>query len=534
MLIIDDEVLVRIGLKSMINWEEHNCELIGEASNGQLGLQLIKDYKPDIVITDIKMPVMDGLELIEKVLEDNIKTKFIVLSGYDEFHLVRHAMKLGVEDYLIKLELEPDVLVKILARIIEKINLDSKKKYNEYKIQKHIRINNYALREELFKKIISKTTTDRKDIDEELEYLDINLNDNKLLCLIINIEDTGKFKNYNQEDINILEFSIVNIVDEIVKDFFIGYTFRWTFKEYVIIFSCNDNFDKNMFKPKIEDMSKRIQLMLKQYFNICVSIGVSNLHESYNEISTAYSECCHAISQSFYMGREKIIFFSDIKSSEVKQYLNIYDSTHGLSKYIELNDIEAIQITFENIISALVKENISKEMAYDMCGQIAYLIYNSIDTEESNLQQIFGINKTVFDSILKLNSLSDMISWLNNIENSLINFLTRKENIQNNKIISISKRYISDNIGKTITLQDVASKINISTNYLSTIFKHITGMSFTDYVTEMKVAEAKRLLKNSNYKIYEIAQMTGYENAYYFSKVFKKITGITPSEFLSK
>lgn len=519
----------------MLNWAEHNCQLIGEASNGQAGLQLIREFKPDIVITDIKMPVMDGLEMIEKTIEENIKTKFIVLSGYDEFHLVRHAMKLGVEDYLIKLELEADSLLKILSKIIEKIDLDHKKKYNEYKLEKRIRVNNYAMREELFKKIIGNSLIDRKDIDEELEYLGIKLNEKILFCMNIKLEDAGKFKDYNQEDTNLLEFSIVNIVDEIVNDCFIGYTFKWTFKEYVIIFSSDNTFEEDLFRTKIEDMSKRLQLMLKQYFNIFVSMGVSNLHEAYNKLSTAYTEACHAVAESFYIGNEKIIFFKDIKKSEeVKQDLNIYEIIHGLSKYIELNDIEAIQITFENIISSLENDNISKETAYDICGQIAYLIYNSVDTEISGIQQIFGNNKTVFDNILKLISLPDMISWLNNIQNGLINFLTKKENIQNNKIISISKRYISENIGKTINLQDVASKINISSNYLSTIFKHITGMSFTDYVTEMKISEAKRLLKESNYKIYEIAQMTGYENAYYFSKVFKKITGITPSEFLSK
>lgn len=534
-VVIDDEALVRVGLKSMVNWEEQDCELVGEASNGEAGFELINSLKPDIVITDIKMPVADGLQMIERLKTENIKAKFIVLSSYDEFNLVRQAMKLGVEDYLIKLEMEPDNLIKILTKLKEKIVSEFKKREKEDMLEKHIRTNKYAMREEFFKKVIGKIIKSEKEIDEELDYLQINLKDNNIVCATILINDIGKLKKYEEEDINLFEFSIINIVDEIVNDVFTGYTFKWTLNEYVTVFSCENEIEDSLLKVKVKDITERISTMLKQYFSIDVFIGVSNVQNSISNLSAAYVECSCALQQSFYVGTDKVIFFSDISSvkSESSNF-DFAEITDDLLKYIELNDIEAIDLTFENIIYSLSKDKASKERAYDVCAKIAYLITIGVEKNEKSVQQIFGDNKTIFETILKLSSLKDVEVWLRKIKSGLCRFIASKETVQNNKLVSAAKRYVIENFGISINLQDVASMLNISAGYFSTIFKQVTGISFIDYVTEVKINEAKRLLKESNYKIYEIAQKTGYENAYYFSKVFKKVTGLTPREYIIK
>jgi two-component system response regulator YesN len=532
--IIDDEALVRVGLKSLINWQDYDCQIVGEASNGEAGYELIKNSKPDIVITDIKMPVMDGLEMIEKVKAENIKTNFIVLSSYDEFNFVRQAMKLGVDDYIIKLELEPDILIKVLNKLKDKVQLDFKKKEKENKIEKHLRSNTYAMREEFFKKLIGKVITDRQEITEELDYLEIDLNSKDVVCALIKINEVGNLKKYEEEDINLLEFSVLNIVDEIIKDTFTGYTFNWTAQEYLVILSLEKDVDKALIKDKIRDMGHRVHMMLKQYFNIDVLIAISHIKEDFTKINEAYMECSQTIKQSFYFENERIIFFKDISIRAIESKFDFSDATDNLLKYIELNDLEAIEITFENIIDSFKKEKVSKEKAYDLCARIAYLIAIGLENDENSLKQIFGDNKTIFEAISKLTSLQEVIQWLKKIEKALCSFLLSKDDIQNNKIITMAKRFVCENAGGIISLQDVANRLNISAGYLSTIFKQETGISFIDYVTEVRINEAKILLKDSNYKIYEIAQMTGYENAYYFSKVFKKVTGITPSEFISK
>lgn len=533
-VIIDDEALVRIGLKSMINWHEQDCEIIGEAANGQAGYDLVANLNPHIVITDIKMPLMDGLKMIEKLKEINNKSRFIILSGYDEFDLVRKAMKYGVEDYLIKLELEPQLLLDILSKLKEKIVIDFKKQDEKYRTEKYLMENRLAMREEFFKRVIGKITKDEKEIQEELDYLKISLNKDSIICAAILVSNAGKFDNFEKADINLLEFSILNVVDEIVSDFFLGYSFRWKINEYDVIFSIEDESEEKNINDKIRTMSDRIITMLKQYFNIDATVGISNINKGLDSISNAHIESRKALQQSFYKGREKILFFSDIDSNEnIKKETNQHE-IDNLLKYIELNDQEAIGIVFQEIINYLNDKAISKDLAYDLCAKITYLISIAVRNDEKSLEIIFGDNKSIFEKISKLESIQDIEDWLRKIEKGIYSYLLSQSKEQNNKLISMAKKIIKDNIGKVISLQDVAFKLNISSGYLSTMFKQSTGVSFIDYVTEVKIGEAKRLLRGSNYKIYEIAQMTGYENAYYFSKVFKKVTGMTPKEFEMK
>lgn len=148
-VIIDDELLARVGVKSVLEWESAGYQILGEASNGAEGLKLILDKKPDIVITDIKMPVMDGLEMIKKSKEDKLNPKFIVLSSYDEFHLVKEAMKLGAVDYLIKLELDEQSLRETLEPVKQQILMEKERSRNESLIKHNINTEN-SLRKEFF------------------------------------------------------------------------------------------------------------------------------------------------------------------------------------------------------------------------------------------------------------------------------------------------------------------------------------------------------------------------------------------------
>lgn len=534
-IVIDDESLVRIGLKSMIDWSEHGFEIIGEAANGQAGYEMIKELKPDLVISDIKMPIMDGLEMIESVAKLNLNTKFILLTGFNEFELARQAMKLGVSDYIVKLELEQEKLIDTLNKVKDRLSNDIEKKHKSVKIEKLIRSNNYAVREEFFKKVIGKVITDSNEIKEELNYLDIKLDFENFSCAAIQLLDSGKLKSYEEEEINLLEFSILNIVDEIINDKLEGYTFKWIQNEYIIVFSDENNLSSGLARMKIQAVAERIIVMLKQYFNVDVSVAVSNVYKGISNISKAYSECVFVLKQCFYTGTGKVAFFSDIyKESEHEKNDFIRQVTNDIVKYIDQNNTELIRETFESIIDVFNKCKVSKSWAYDMCAKIAYLIDSVFEKEEGALEQIFGEKESIIEIILKLKSLQEMVMWLEKVEQGLCSYLERENQDQNNKVVAMAKKIVEENLQNTINLSEVAERLNMSTGYFSTIFKKIAGVGFTEYVTEAKINKAKKLFKEGNYKIYEIAQLTGYENAYYFSKVFKKVTGMTPSEFLDK
>lgn len=534
-IIIDDEPLVRVGLKSMLPWEELGYRIIGEATNGETGLELIIKHKPDIVITDIKMPVMDGLEMMRLAIRAEQSPKFIILSSHDQFQLVKQAMKQGAEEYLIKLDLEPEILINTLSSIREKILNERNKANDNIRFEKDLKENLNILREGFFKRIINRPVQSESLLVEQAAYLGIELGEG-LACALIQINNLSVFEKYDSKEIHLFENSILNTINEIVNDIFCGYTFTLNQGQFVIVFSGDNITKTDLFLEKARNMGERLVNMLKQYFNIITSVGISNLCHGYLELPQAYLEGCRAAQYGFYSGTQSVIFFQDLpKSNDAhEEQVDFSELKNSIPKAIELHDLEMIKTIFDKVISILHESKVTREQAYDLCFQIAYLVNNATGLNDMELKKIIGYSNNLYESILTLDTLVEIIHWLTGLEQRLREFITVKDEQKNHRVINKAKKYILEHYMGEINLNDVASAINISAGYLSTIFKQYTGVCFTDFVTEVKMEEAKKLLRETGYKIYEIAEMLGYQNAYYFSKVFKKITGMTPSEFSGK
>ncbi len=535
-IIIDDEPLVRVGLRSMIPWQELDYEICGEAPNGRLGLDLILKHQPDIVITDIKMPVLDGLEMMRLALKAERPAKFIILSSYDEFQLVKQAMKQGAEEYLIKLDLEREMLIATLAAVREKILAERGRSDQEERFEKGLRGNLDLLREAFFKRLITKPTLSRAEAGEQAAYLGIEL-DELLACALvrINLHNPAALEKYDSDELQVLEAAIHNTINEIVNDIFKGYTFVWNPGEFIVICSGAAGLTPEAFLKKAAGMGERLVQMIKQYFNIASSVGLSNPHREYGELAQAYFESCRAAQQSYYSGAAAVLCFADLPPSDADQApIDLAELKTALPKAIELLDLERIGAAFQMVFDLLNQPRLAREQAYDLCFQIAYLVSGALNVGEAELREIIGYRNSLYESILALNTLAELSGWLTGLERRLCRFISQADDQKNHRLVAKAKRYILEHYREEISLNEVAAAISISPGYLSTVFRQNTGICFTDYVTEAKIGQAKKWLRESDYKIYEISAMLGYQNAYYFSKVFKKVTGMTPSEFSGK
>lgn len=531
-VIVDDETLVRVGLKSILNWEEEGYEIVGEENNGLNGLKLIKRTNPDIVITDIKMPGMDGIEMMQKALKFNKKLKFIVLSNYGEFHLVRQAMKLGARDYLLKLEIKPEVLTKVLSNIKDEILNELNLKDKNIFIENQISENKSVLRGEFFKDLISNILTDAHQIDKRARNLGIELREREFACAFIKVNYEKISENYSYKDMKLLDTSILNILEEISNEFFRSYAFKWEYGEYVIVLSDKKGIKRETFRKKSYDMAEVLIQMLKNYVNVATSVGISNLHPGYKNLSEAYAESKKAIEQIFYHGYGSVIYYSDLSQYSKESYFDLCKYKIHLLKSIEVCDISAVKNIFSDILLAFQNKRISKENAYDICCQLAYLTNLSLGEQWDLFKGASQVDNNIFESIRELKTYDEIINWIRNFEKDLCKFLTKVKNQHEHYLIAEAKRFIHENYMNNIGLNEVAEHLNLSPKYFSNFFKKNTGVNFSDYVTQIRMTVAKKLLKETNYKIYEIANLVGYENAFYFSKIFKKNFGVTPKEFI--
>jgi two-component system response regulator YesN len=364
--------------------------------------------------------------------------------------------------------------------------------------------------------------------------LGIELNE-QLACAVIRINNRRSLKKYDADEMRLFEVSLCNTINEVVNDSFKGYTFSWNPGEFVTVFSSDGGMTPEIYRQKVGEMGERLVHIVKQYFNISISIGFSNPCRGYAELHQAYLESYRAFQSSYDTEEREVAIFDELtENNQVQTKIDIIELKDLISNGIELHEQESVRIAFAKAQSVLHGPAINRERAYDLCLQLAYLIKGVSGLSETELKAIIGYDHSLYETILRLNTLVEIIDWLSGLEERICSYIHRKDETKNHRLIIKAKKYILEHYPEEFGLNEVASAINISPGYLSTIFRQYTGMCFSDYVTEVRIDQAKKLLRESDYKIYEISEMLGYQNAYYFSKVFKKITGMSPSEFSGK
>ncbi|MNB95587.1 putative response regulatory protein [compost metagenome] len=527
-LIVDDEVLARVGIKSFVQWNEAGFEVVGEAENGKKALAMIIDLKPDIVITDIHMPVMNGIELIKAVKEKNIQVEFLILSAYDDFEYVKEAMRLGANDYILKLEMEPKALTELLDKLREKIEAEPTKKTAEDYFM-HSKENLSTIQEKLFKEMVFGHKYRNDEFERKIKEIQITLPRHNLICLVLNLDNKGRFDKRNTKDVYLLDYAIMNIINEILIDFHYGVVFCSRPEEYIIIFSAGEEKKDDQSNQKVTELERIIKRFLKEYLNISVTIGVSNFFQEYVKLPIAYQQALYAVNQNFNLPRGSTIRYKDIIPMAKDEDLSLELDLKNLERQFEAVDVAGIGNSFDMMINYFLEttDKITREHLKATCAALVFIINSYLDEYKMDKGKLWGTDP--YKQLEELKTQKDFISWIEQLKVKLLNDLDHTD--EQKRMIAKAKQFVNRNYMEEISLDSVSKYINISANYFSAVFKKETGTNYIDYVTNVRIEAAKRLLIEQKYKIYEISQMVGYENEHYFSRVFKKITGVSPKKF---
>lgn len=531
-LIVDDEAVIRIGLKSIINWEANDFELIGEASDGKKALQLTREQQPDITITDIKMPVMDGLEYIRQIQSLPKKPRVVVLSSYNDFELVKGAMKLGAEDYLLKLNMEPDDLLHVLENIRCKIDEcrvqeDSTQFLNE-QVQKNIPI----LRRNLLKDILKHSDNQHQELLATLNFLNIRLNMDHLFCLAVKIGALYRFEDMMEEELAALNSSIINIIEEIIGDDFHGNCFQGKTGQFYVLLSPKIDYTDGQLRDRLISTSRRLIEILKQYVNITAAIGVSGEHSGLTGIWEAYHQAVAAVGYRFFKGKEQVVFWDEVSSFQTSnQSYVISGLKERIWKALSLRQEAEVAQIFTSIQQDSAKLSLSREQAGNLALELLFTIYEFFERFQIVAKDVLVLSFRTPQQLIYLESYSQLQEWIGLLKEDLIGYLKKEQATDYPRIITKAKKYIEEHYNQEISLKEVAKTLNLNPSYFSTIFKQYTGISYTDYLTNVRINLGKDLLRDTEYKVYEISKMLGYQNDYYFNRIFKKLTGITPLEY---
>ena len=512
-LLVDDEALVRVGLKSLVPWNELGYEVVGEASNGEAALKLLDKLRPQLMITDIVMPRLNGVELIRAAKKKFPEMVVVALSGYNEYEMVREAMKYGAADYLLKLNLSRESLSELL------VSLRGECREPETAADERGGENGrLSLRHKL--KLAIGVSGEGTETDVALPALEEG---SRVTLGLIYSNLYTNAERYTQEDAKHIELTIVDILEEILDHFYSGCALEWGGGAFVLAL-----FATAFERSQLEAMGKAMLQMLKTYVNIDSAVAFSEPLRSPADLGTSFRQTRHTIHRIFRSGFHTVHFAAD-PDPEVAAASRDPQLPDQLSRALLVRDTAALKEMLRQA-EAAISTFARRSEACDWVNQIVCMCDLGLGEAFAAEKQESGLSS---EQIYVFKTANELTEWFGRYIAFALSFLEADDGKRMHPVVKRTTRYIQEHIAEPVTLHDAAAALGISAGYLSTIFTKAMGVNFTEYVNQVKIARSKEILREGGRKVYETAYLLGFDNVCYFNKLFKRQVGCTPGQYQS-
>ncbi|MCK9479137.1 MAG: response regulator [Firmicutes bacterium] len=527
LMILDDEKITIDGLIKHIEWGKYNIEIIAVANDGVDGLQKLSSQIPDIIITDVKMPNMNGIEFANIVAAKHPQIKIIFISGYDDIGFLRSALHVNAADYILK-PVNLEKLSKAIMLVTERLDTEHKKRLmetdNEIKKFRYTQV----LRADFFKKLVQNEIPS-SHIDEKLKFLSLDININSHFCSVILLIDDYKkaFKSLSPKEQASFRFSILNIFQEIINTRFKGYIIE-DFPDKLFGVVQIDGSSRELLSAELN----RAKEYVLEILEIGLSVAIGMPYQGLGRVYKSYKSASEAIKQRFLLGKGQIIKANNIEQNK-KTFFRISGKIIArIENTLKTGNGEEIKRLVGEIFADHKKTNtvnvsLSKQFALHLVSIATQLsIDNTVYSHE-----ISKAEKKTVDLIENSETIDELQALVTNCFILVCASLTAKTKSKSSGLIEEIKSIIQKKYFEDITINDIASEVFLTPNYLCVLFKRATGMTINKYLNQVRIEAAKKLMQDRNNKAYDIGYIVGYSDASYFTKQFKNYTGLTPKQY---
>lgn len=530
--LVEDEIVVREGIKNSIDWESSGFEFIGEAGDGELAYPMIQNRKPDIVITDIKMPFMDGLELTKLIKREMPHVKVVILSGYDEFEYAKQAITLGVTEYLLK-PISGNQLIKSIIPIRDMILKEKRQQEFVEKFRREMKENEQVKQYTFFQNMVSSKQSYVQLIEEGKELgLELSAGAYRLILLKI-FADEKDTDEYSEKKIQI-EKEVAELAEKNPKIIFFN---RMT---EGIAFLCTGNDEVELEAVTKFCISQVIGIM-ERYEGFTYFMGVGTGESRLRELYRSFDGASKAFAYRYFLSKNQVVYCEDMKGYQVPKEIDFdlkaIDTTKLKKRIIE----NFLRNGMENEIGHFVEEYFKsvgeKNMESLLFRQYiimdfyfaAAIFMENLNDSREKAEEILGGFQKIQDVV---SDMEETKIYLEDLIKTVLKYRTISSEKKYQIIIENAKDYISKHYShEEISLNTVAASVNISPSHFSTIFSQETGITFIEFLTEVRMEKAKELLLCTNRKVADIGYEVGYRDSHYFSYLFKKTHGISPKDY---
>lgn len=532
-MIVDDEYYFREALKISLPWTELGFEICGEAKNGKDALEKLADLNPDIIIVDINMPIMDGLEFAQKVRDAGNNCKMIILTGHSEFNYARQAVQLGVYNYILKPVDEEELkasLIEIKGIIEKEANIKIEFDYLRQQVKESIPLLKEKFLNELIQGSLIKSNN---EIMNKMEYLNINMHSEHYQVVTIELDYEEEMK-WNDEDKQLWKFAVSNISYEILAEQFTLDMCYDIDDRICIIIGRNDAQNNCDFNSLLGNRLELIRASVCKHLNFTVTIGVGSEKNDLFDIHVSYKESIVALKNKLTIGSNKVIPYSSVAEFELRG--NFFTGEHRSQLLLNMRTADETEVRniIKQVFAKMRDEGIHHEIFTVVCIEMIAVCMEYTVEVGLSIKDILPDSKfNIIGDIQSAKSIDDIENRVMSIFKYTLDMVKKNRNSKASKLIEEVKRYIKDNYQDSeLTIDDIAKNLFINYTHLCFIFKRETGVTINEYLTEYRINKAKELFDSGDALVLDVATRVGYADANYFGKCFKKFFGLAPSKYI--
>jgi len=528
-MIVDDEQIVREGIKFIIDRHfSESIDIVAMAKSGREAIEFHRDFRPDIILMDIQMPGINGIEAIESIKERDSLVKFVIISAYEQFEYAKNAMKLGVDDYILK-PINKQRLIDVLDKESKDIAKARKVKQKEIETQEKLDKVVPFLEYGYIYSILMNNDYQKENIDYHsllniqkeygyimvIDFSDGELHEDSINKIGNSVKSNLKYKSIRQA----IKYKVNAVVGPLMVN-----------RMVVLVY---EDMLENEYKQRVKsiDLAESIRLKLEELTDSLVYIGIGSCKKSHR-LNLSYNEAVKAISN---MTGEKVLHVKDaLKNNEQEKAYSFYkiksDQDHMITK-VEEGNVAEVKNLLRVFFSKLQRDYTNDiEVVKNIVLEFMILVYNS--AFRSGIYEDKKDNLSYVDELKELKSFYDMQNYAVDRTTSITSLIKGEKEKKVSSVIGAAMHFIEEHYNQDIRLKDVAEEVSISPQYFSKIFKEELGVNFIDYLTRIRMLEAKRMLKGGGLSIKEICYKIGYNDPNYFSRLFKKVEGISPTDYV--
>lgn len=523
-LLVEDEEAIRNKLTHNTNWKENGFEHVFEAANGLEALSVLEHNVIDIMVTDIQMPKMNGIELVKECRNRNYSLKIIMISGFAEFEYAQESMKYNVSEYLLK-PFASKKLLAIAQKLKGELEEERAEKIELHNLRLQLKENIPILQDKFFLDLIYGNLIASNPY-ADLKFLGLeHLKGKSCQTIVIEIPES-RLREVTEEDKYLINLQLFHQIKRLLDEWNNHYFWLINSKinqVTVIIFDPNPEIILHM-----EDLLSQIHTNLKQP----VTIGVGHLYPELKDLAVSYREACLALRYRYLYGVNRVFSIDDVNLENVfyhKHFHSLYQNR--IFDDIRVGSFEMIKKDLNKLFDEFRQAGMIPESLQIIASNIILMTCTILNELGHNSQDILSPDISPLTDVRKAESLDELEQQLLEFFEHINAHINKKRATLNEKVVDQIRQYIDEQYATEITLSGIANQYKLSSGYLSLLFTERTGKNFSDYLTERRIKKAKELLKHTDMKIYEISNAVGYNDSFYFSNCFKKLVGINPSEY---